>query len=100
MDQAVQSGSKIKVKTKSGENFKFKKIDVENGNYYGVKKINRKIVKIPLYEDNIERIQPKNKTLSTIINIGVPVIIISISVLVWWVEGWRKLGNAFDNNNK
>jgi len=72
IEQAVQNGSKVKVITKSYEKFKFSKIEIEDGNYYGVKKSKGEMIKTQIDEQNVEKVQLKDKTLSTIITIVVP----------------------------
>jgi hypothetical protein len=69
LEEANDRYIKTKVVTKSGEKLKFKNIEFEKGIYYGVKKIKRQIVKIPLDQEVISEIKIKNRTLSTIVNI-------------------------------
>ena len=76
LEQAVQNESKVRVKTKNNEKYKFNRVGVENGNYYGVKKSNNIVVKTPLDQDFINTINEKDKTLSTVLSIGIPVIIV------------------------
>ena len=78
LEQAEQNQSKVKVITKNNEKLKFKSIGIENGNYYGVKISNEGVIEnIPLDQDFINIINEKNKTLSTIISIAIPVVIIA-----------------------
>jgi len=76
LEQAVQNESKVRVKTKSNEKFKFDRIGVEDGSFYGVKKSNNVLIKTPLNQDFIDSINEKNKTLSTVLSIAIPVVII------------------------
>ena len=76
LEHAVQNDSKVKVITKNNEKLKFMRIGIENGNYYGVKKSNGVILKTPLDQDSINIINEKDKTLSTILSIAIPVVII------------------------
>ena len=76
IQQAVQTESKVKVRTKNGETFKFSRIGTEAGNYYGVSKRNGETTKIALDENSINTIKEKDKALSAILSIGIPVIII------------------------
>ena len=76
LDQAVQSESKVRVYTNTNEKLKFKRIGLENGSYYGVEKINSSMVRTPLDQDYINRINEKDKTLSTVLNIGIPIVIV------------------------
>lgn len=76
IEHAVQNENKVKVVTKSGEKFKFSRIGVEDDNYYGVSKSKGALVKTVLDEKTINRIKEKDKTMSTILNFGIPVIIL------------------------
>jgi len=71
LDRAIRSESKTKVNFQNGHSIKFLKIDFENGIYYGIKKNNGRIERLPLDEKYISTIKEKNKTLSTIITVGV-----------------------------
>ena len=66
LDQAAKTENKVKIKTKSNNTLKFKKVDFEGGKYYGIKKVKGDIVKIPLEESNLSSIQVKERTLSAI----------------------------------
>jgi len=76
LEEAVKSENRIKVKTKYNQTLKFKRIEVENGHYYGLKYIYGKMIKTQIVKENVEKIQLKDKTLSTILSIGIPPIII------------------------
>ena len=69
LEQAVQNESKVKVITKSNEKFKFNRIRIEESNYYGYNNSER----IPLDQNNIDTVKEKNKTLSTVLSIVIPV---------------------------
>lgn len=74
LEQAVLAQTKVKLETKSGEKLKFIRIGVENGNYYGVKKVkgdktlNYKTV--PLETNYIKSVKLKDETLSTVYTIA------------------------------
>ncbi len=68
--------------TKSNEKLKFKRIGVEGGNYYGVKKVKGNMAKVPLDTNYIKNVKLKDKTLSTILSIGIPLTILIIRNLV------------------
>ena len=74
IDHAVQKETKVKVMTKNSEKMKFKRIGVENGNYYGVKIVKGDIIKIPLDKESIISIKEKDKTLSNVATIGISVV--------------------------
>jgi len=69
LDHAAKTQNKVRIKTNSNNTLKFKKVDFEDGKYYGIKKVNGDVVKIPLEEINLSSIQLKDKTSSTILTI-------------------------------
>ena len=83
LEQAVLAQTKVKLETKSGEKLKFIRIGVENGNYYGVKKVkgdktlNYKTV--PLETNYIKSVKLKDETLSTVYTIGA-----TLGLLIIW----------------
>ncbi len=96
---AVQSQNKVKVKTNSKESYKFKKIIEKDNLYYGIAKANSNPVmnysgkeKVELYSknlnsypielQNIKEIYTKNRELSTILSIGIPVVIVTTAIIV------------------
>ncbi len=83
LDEASKAEKKVKVETKSGENFKFKRIGVENGNYYGVKRSKGNIVKVPLDTNFIKNVYLKDKTMSTILTIAFPLAILTGAALIF-----------------
>ncbi len=87
LEQAVQIESKVRVKTNGNEKFKFNRIGVEDGNYYGVKIRNSVFVKTPLDQNNIKTINEKDKTRSTLLSIGIPVVYVGGILLLEAVFG-------------
>ena len=81
MEHAVQNETKVKVKTNSGEKYKFSRIGIKDGNYFGVTKSKGAMVKIPLDEKSINTVNEKDKTLSTVLSIGIPVIILGVIIV-------------------
>ena len=55
---------------------KYKNVEAENGIYYGLMKYENSWVKTPINEDNIDKVQVKDKTLSTVLSIAIPLVII------------------------
>ncbi len=76
LEQAEQNQSKVKVITKNNKKLKFTRIGVEDGSYYGVKKSKTVLIKTPLDRDLIDTINEKNKTLSIVLSIVMPFVII------------------------
>ena len=76
LDEAVIANTKVRVKTNDNKTLRFEKIQLDNGVYYGMMYLNKSWVKIPVNEDNFDKIQVKDKTSSTILTIGIPLAII------------------------
>ena len=87
LEQAALAQTKVKLETKSGEKLKFIRIGVENGNYYGVKKVkgdktlNYKTV--PLETNYIKSVKLKDETLSTVYTIVASTALALVSILGW-----------------
>ncbi len=77
LEQAVQNNSKVRIITNSNQIFIYKKIVFDKGKYYGVERIKRKKIKIPINENLVNSINLKNETLSAVLSIGIPVVLIS-----------------------
>ncbi len=80
IDQAVQNENKVKVNTKTNEKLKFKKVVLEKGDYYGIKKIKGKNERIPIDMEQIMGIQEKDNFTSVLGTVGT-VLLATISVL-------------------
>ena len=78
LEEAVMSDTKVRIKTNDHQIQNFLRIGVENGNYYGLMYFKNTWVKTQINEDNIEKLQVKDKPLSLIITIGTPVILFGI----------------------
>ncbi|GAA4290040.1 hypothetical protein [Aestuariibaculum suncheonense] len=75
LEKAYKSNLKTRVVTNQNHVIKFKRIDYEDGKYYGVKKKRGKILKVMINEDNIEKVNIKDKAKSTLVSILVPIVI-------------------------
>ena len=88
LEQAALAQTKVKLETKSGEKLKFIRIGVENGNYYGVKKVkgdktlNYKTV--PLETNYIKSVKLKDEFKSTVYTIYTTLLLL----LIWAMSGW------------
>ena len=83
MDEAVKNECKVMIKTNNNEILKFKRIGFENGDYYGVKHRTGKMAKIPLEKETITSIREKDRALSNIVTIGMPLLIfLSAAIMV------------------
>ena len=80
LDEAYKSQTKAKVLTTNNQTLKFKRIDFIDGKYYGVvlweNDEYEKLENMPLDKKNINSIKLKNKTVSTILNVGVPIVVV------------------------
>jgi hypothetical protein len=75
----------VRVKTFNKESLKFDRIEVVNNKIYGIK-INKSEEDITQIEkDNIEKIQLKDKTMSTILSVAIPVVITG-GMLIFFVK--------------
>ena len=76
LDEAYRTTGKARVKTNDNKTQTFVRIGVDDGEYYGVRKIKGNYVEIPLDEKDIQNVRLKNYTLSTILTIvGIPIVI-------------------------
>ena len=77
LDEASKSNTKVRVVKTNGEKVKYSRIVVLNdGQFYGVQKAWSN--NIPINQDDIVRLNLKNRKSSTILSIGIPVVIIGI----------------------
>lgn len=76
LEQAVQEQKKVKITALDKRTMYFKKTVYKDGKYYGVKKLKDSTKDVWLFENDIKRLKIKNKTLSTIISIGIPIVIV------------------------
>jgi hypothetical protein len=92
MEQAVDKEQKVKILTKNNNKLKFKRIEVENGKYYGVRKVDGRMVRLLLDMDSVESIREKDKTLSTILTVAIPVVIIAGAAFLTINNAYAKTG--------
>ena len=83
LEQAVWADTKVIVKENNSKAIMFDRIEVEDGNYFGIKKFKGDIIKMRLDEDNLSRISLKNKTMSTILTAASPVALIGVSLVIY-----------------
>ena len=74
LDEASKSNTKVRVKTFNNKSLKFDRIEVVNNKIHGINNVEMSIT--PIEKDNIEKIQLKDKTMSTILSIAIPVVVI------------------------
>ena len=98
-EQAVNTNNKVKIHTVDQSVYKFKELEMKDNVLLGITKKNSKtaqkypaktavldidknLVGIPLNLQNIKEIHTKNNTISTILSIGIPVIVTFVALLV------------------
>ena len=72
LEQASKQDVRAKIKTKTNESFLVLKIIYEDDKYYGLQKVNGEKIRITLHADDINSIRLHDKTLSTVLSIGMP----------------------------
>lgn len=87
IETAVKNKSKVKIVTKNNNKLRFNRIEFQDGKYFGIKKFNSGMVKASLDENSIETIKEKDKTLSTILSIGIPGVIVD-GLIVLGITGF------------
>jgi hypothetical protein len=92
LDQAVIANTKVRIKTNDNQTLKYKNVEAENGIYYGLMKYENSWVKTPINEDNIDKVQVKDKTLSTILTVAIPVVIIAGAAFLTINNAYAKTG--------
>jgi hypothetical protein len=76
LDEVSKSNNKVRIKTLNNKSLKFDRIVVTTDNKIYGRSINKGEMNItPIDKDNIEKIQIKDKTMSTILSIAIPVIV-------------------------
>ena len=80
-DEAVRAETKVRVEKKNGEKVKYSRIVVLNdGNFYGVEVIKGLSNNVIIEEDSIEKIHIKDRVLSTILTVAIPVVIVGVLI--------------------
>ena len=82
LEKAAKEQLKTKVKTNTNKTYKFQRIGFENGEFYGLQKIKGEIVRVSLQDNEISKILLKDKTMSTILNTGLPVVGLVLIILI------------------
>ncbi len=96
LNQASQEFKPAKIQTSNNEILKFRGIKNEGNFYYGVKKVKGEILNIPIDEKSIKSVKLENETMSTILTIALPVVII-VTGLAIIAASLNDLGNLGGN---
>ena len=86
IDEAVKANTKVRIKTNDNQTLKFKKVEVENGIYYGLMNFKNKRIKTIISKEKVDKIQLQNEEgcilLSpTALSVGVVLIFLGIAAL-------------------
>jgi hypothetical protein len=83
LDDAAASNRKILITKTDGAKLKLKRVELTDGKYYGIVKVDGKTEKIILVENDIKTIRILNKSATTITTVGIIVgsLLIAIGVL-------------------
>jgi hypothetical protein len=82
LDEALKAEIQTRVKTNYNQTLKFKRIGFEDGQYYGVKKINGEMIKTHIDEQKVEKVQLKDESLSVFITVVFPLALIGLLALI------------------
>ena len=83
LEKAVKLEKKAKIQTKGNEILKFQRIGFEDEKFYGIKKIEGEMVKIPLDSTIIKKVMIPDKTLSIVFWVVMPLgIVLGIAGIV------------------
>ncbi len=80
LEQATKQDSKVKVKTITNEIYEFRRIVFEDGKFYGVQKKGSEMVNIPLEVNELSKVRLQDKTMSTVLSIVIPVVMIGVLI--------------------
>ena len=76
LEEAVKADTKVRVVKTNGEKVKYLRIEVlDDGRFYGVKRVNEEYYNLLIQQDEILRLNLKNRQISTILNITVPILL-------------------------
>ncbi|UKM66251.1 hypothetical protein GSB9_02832 [Flavobacteriaceae bacterium GSB9] len=71
LEHAFKSKSKVKVTTTNNDSYRFKRIDFEQGKFYGVQKVKGELKYITLDEGSVLSVNEENRAVSSISTFGV-----------------------------
>lgn len=88
LDRAVAEGKRVKLMTKDGQKFKFKRVVLDSGQYYGINKVKGKTLSTLIQSIDIESLRLHNKTMSIIYGTGIGWIISGVVFIVIFTATW------------
>lgn len=81
IDEAAKSNSRILIRRTDDTKLKLKRIENVDGAYFGVKRIDGKIVSLPLDEKNLKSIRVLDKTKTTLGNVSIVVLTLGVILI-------------------
>ena len=82
LDEFVKTQEKVRVEYNDSEIYRFQNLVLENGIYYGVMNEKLQTVKKPIEVESIKSVRVYDRTKSTIVTIGVPILVLGITYIV------------------
>ncbi|WP_178983498.1 hypothetical protein [Winogradskyella helgolandensis] len=79
---ATEEGKRVKLTTNDGTTLKFKKIVLDDNQYYGVKKTKGKEVLVPIKTNDTKLVRLHNKTMSIIYGTGIGLVVIGVVTII------------------
>jgi PBP1b-binding outer membrane lipoprotein LpoB len=91
LEQAVREQKRTKINTISQKKYHYEQIVFEEGKFYGLKKLNKNMVKIPLDTHEIDEVFIQSKSKSTWLTVA----IIAIPLIALTIIAINDLNNSF-----
>jgi uncharacterized protein YceK len=67
LEEAVRADTKVRITTNDNQTIKYLNITKINQEYFGIKKVNGDLTKMPIHKEDIEIVRVKNKPMSTVV---------------------------------
>lgn len=99
LDEAAKTNSRVLIQRVNKEKFKFKKIELIDGNYLGVQKVDGKTVSILLDEKDIQSIKVLDKAKTTLGNVALIIVSLGVIGLVIIASQPNDYGGISDKQN-
>ena len=88
LDEAVAERSRVKIMTNNGKKLKFKRIDLDSSQYYGVKKVKGISVRTLIDPSSIKSLRLHNKTMSIIYGIAIGIVVSMVAGTALFFATW------------
>ncbi|WP_370476570.1 hypothetical protein [Tamlana flava] len=82
-EEATKQNARVRVKYPNQFRLKFNRIDIIDDDLYGVKIVNGRTEKTLINKEKLPKIQVKDKKLSWIVSLGIPVVCIGLLFVTW-----------------